>query len=150
MDRGTSDSVGLVASTEPGRGLAVRGGCPTNTDDDQCRPTGVRVLGARTTVDAPAAAELRREAKALLARSADPLVVDLTGVRAAEPAARGVIRELAYEAGDADIDLRVARDPGAPEVTRPLLGDETLFEIFPSVDAALRRRADAGTVVGWR
>lgn len=115
-----------------------------NADDDRSDPppTCARVLGARATLDATAAAELRREAKALLARSADPLVVDLTGVRAAEPAACGVLRELAYEAGDADVDFRVVRAAGASEVTQPLLDDETLFEIFPSVDAALRRRAD--------
>jgi anti-anti-sigma regulatory factor len=123
-----------------------------NTDDDRrdARGTGARVLGARAVLDAAAAAELRRETKALLARSADPLVVDLTGVRVAEAAARGVLRELAYEAGEADVDFRVVRDAGAPEVTRPLLDDEALFEIFPSVDAALRRRAEGRMVRAGR
>lgn len=131
------------------------------TDDDQCdprpsgegldpgperprtstpdSPPGARVLRAGATLDAAAAAELRREAMALLARSADPVVVDLTAVHAVEPAAAsGVLRELAYEAGEADVDLRVVRAPGAPEVTRAVLADESLFEIFPSLDAALR------------
>src|SRR4051812_34049408 len=95
-------------------------------------PNGARVIKAGATLDATAAAELRREARALLARSAHPLVVDLLAVRTAEPAAASaVLRELAYEAGDADVDLRVVRDPAAPEVTRALLDDETLFEIYP-------------------
>lgn len=106
---------------------------PTGADS----PGGARVLSAGATLDATAAAELRREARALLARSADPLVVDLTAVRVAEPAAASsALRDLAYEAGEADIDLRVVRDPGAPETARALL-DETLFEIYPSLDAAL-------------
>jgi hypothetical protein len=66
-------------------------------------------------------------------------VVDLTAVRLTGPAAAAVLRDLAYEAGDADVDLRVVRDPGAPEVTRAVLDDETLFEIYPTVDAALQR-----------
>jgi hypothetical protein len=105
----------------------------------------VRVLRARAVVHRAAAAELRREARALLARSADPLVVDLTAVRDVEPAAAsGVLRDLAYEAGDADVDLRVVLDPGAPAATRALLDDETLFEIYPTLDAALRRHRDGG------
>jgi anti-anti-sigma regulatory factor len=105
-------------------------------------PNGARVLRAGAALDATAAAELRREASALLARSVRPLVVDLTAVRAAEPAAAAVLRDLAYEAGEADVDLRVVRDPGAPEVTRVILDDETLFEIYPTLAAALRT-ADA-------
>jgi anti-anti-sigma regulatory factor len=101
------------------------------------------VLTAGATLDAPAAAALRREARALLARSAHPLVVDLTAVRTAEPAAAAALRDLAYEAGDADIDLRVVRDPAAPEVARVLLDDETLFETYPTLDAALEGAADA-------
>lgn len=102
------------------------------------------MLRAGATLDATAAAELRREAIALLARSVDPLVVDLTAVRDAEPAAASaVIRALAYEAGDADVDLRVVRDPAAPEVSRTLLGDETLFEIYPSLGVALEGAVDA-------
>jgi hypothetical protein len=86
---------------------------------------------------------LRREARALLARSADPLVVDLTDVRDIEPTTpSGVLRDLAYEAGDADVDLRVVLDPAASEATRALLDDESLFEIYPTLDAALRGRAD--------
>jgi anti-anti-sigma regulatory factor len=105
---------------------------------------GARVLRAGATLDATAAAELRREAIALLARSVDTLVVDLTAVRDAEPAAASaVIRDLAYEAGDADVDLRVVCDPAAPEPTRTLLGDETLFEIYPSLGAALDGAADS-------
>ncbi|NMO89344.1 STAS domain-containing protein [Actinomycetospora sp. TBRC 11914] len=108
----------------------------TSTPDS---PPGARLLRAGATLDSAAAAELRREARALLARSADPVVVDLTAVRAAEPAAASsVLRELAYEAGDADVDLRIVRAPGAPEVIRAVLDDESLFEIFPSLDAALR------------
>ena len=102
-------------------------------------PTGARVITAGATLDATAAAELRREARALLAHSVHPLVVDLTAVRLTGPAAAAVLRDLAYEAGDADVDLRVVRDPGAPEVTRAVLDDETLFEIYPTVDAALQR-----------
>jgi hypothetical protein len=94
----------------------------------------------RTVEDA--VAELRREARALLARSACPLVVDLTAVRTAEPAASAVLRDLAYDAGDADVDLRIVRDPAASEVARTLLGDETLFELYPSLDAALDGLAD--------
>ena len=107
-------------------------------------PTGIRVIKAGATLDPTAAAELRREARALVARSAHPLVVDLTAVRDAEPAAAyAVLRDLAYEAGDADIDLRVVRDPAAPEVTRAVLDDETLFELYPTLDAALQHPADA-------
>ncbi|NMO88322.1 STAS domain-containing protein [Actinomycetospora sp. TBRC 11914] len=109
------------------------------------RPAGVRVLRVGATLDAAAAAQLRREARGLLARSAEPLVVDLTAVRAVDrAAASGALRELAYEAGDADVDLRVVRDPGTAEVTGALLDDETLFELFPTLDAALRHPADAG------
>ena len=105
-------------------------------------PTGTPVITAGPTLDATAAAELRREARALLARSVHALVVDLTAVRLTDPAAAAVLRDLAYEAGDADVDLRVVRDPGAPEVTRAVLDDETLFELYPSLDAALRRPGD--------
>ncbi|HSK58824.1 MAG TPA: STAS domain-containing protein [Actinomycetospora sp.] len=107
-------------------------------------PSGVHVLRAGATLDAAAAAELRREVRALLARSADPLVVDLPAVHAADRAtAADVLRDLAYEAGDADVDLRVVRDPGAREAARALLGDESLFEIYPDLDAALDGAADA-------
>jgi len=88
------------------------------------------------------AAELRREARALLAHSVHPLVVDLTAVRLTGPAAAAVLRDLAYEAGVADVDLRVVRDPDAPEVARAVLDDEALFEIYPTLDAALQRPAD--------
>jgi anti-anti-sigma regulatory factor len=101
-------------------------------------PRGARVLTAGATLDAAAAAELRRGVRALLARSADPLVVDLTPVRAAERAtAADVLRDLAHEAGDADVDLRVVVDPGAGVAARALLGDETLFEVYPDLDSAL-------------
>lgn len=110
---------------------------------DSQSPGGARVLRARATIHAAAAAQLRREARALLARSADPVVVDLTDVRDIEPTTpSGLLRDLAYEAGDADVDLRVVLDPAAPEATRALLDDETLFEIYPTLDAALRDRAD--------
>ena len=105
-------------------------------------PTGTPVITAGASLDATATAELRREARALLARSVPALVVDLTAVRLTDPAAAAVLRDLAYEAGDADVDLRVVRDPGAPEMTRAALDDETLFELYPSLDAALRRPAD--------
>ena len=106
-------------------------------------PTGARVIRVGATLDTTAAAELRREVRALLARSADPLVVDLTAVRAAEPVASAVLRDLAYEAGIADVDLRVVRDPDAPEMARALLDDEALFEPYPTLDAALERPGDA-------
>ena len=105
-------------------------------------PTGARVITAGATLDATAATELRREARTLLARSAHPLVVDLTAVRLTEPVASAVLRELAYEAGDADVDLRVVVDPAAPEVTGAVIDDATLFEICSTLDAALRRPAD--------
>jgi anti-anti-sigma regulatory factor len=102
-----------------------------------------RVIRAGATLDAAAAAELRREAMALLARSVAPLVVDLSAVRTAEPAAAlAALRDLAYEAGDADVDLRLVDDPAAPEVIRAILVGETLFELYPSLDAALRGAAD--------
>lgn len=105
--------------------------------------TGTRVIRAGATLDAAAAAALRREASALLARSVRSLMVDLAAVRAAEPAAASaVLRDLAYEAGDADVDLRVVADPGAPELTRAVLDDETLFEVYPTLDAALQRAGD--------
>jgi anti-anti-sigma regulatory factor len=124
--------------------------CPAGDDPAPDRPrlsvtdspAGARVIRAGVTLDAAAAAELRREASALLARSVHPLVLDLTAVRAAGPAASAVLRDLAYEAGDANIDFRVVRDPEASEVARTVLDDETLFEIYPSLDAALRRPAD--------
>lgn len=101
-----------------------------------------RVLRTGPTLDAAAAATLRRETRALLARSTAPLVVDLTAVRDVEPAsASGVLRDLAYEAGEADVDLRVVRDPRAPAATRALLDDEALFELYPTLDAALGRGA---------
>ncbi|WP_018330232.1 STAS domain-containing protein [Actinomycetospora chiangmaiensis] len=100
---------------------------------------GVRLLRARPVVDAAAAAELRRECRGLLARSAAPVVVDLTAVRDVDPdAAAGVLCELAYEAGDADVDLRVVRGRRASAATRTLLDDETLFELYPTLTAALR------------
>lgn len=102
-----------------------------------------RVLRARPTVDMAAAAELRRESRALLARSSDPIVVDLRAVRTVEATAADVVREVAYEAGDADVDLRVVRAPRARAVTRALLDDEALYEIHPTLAAALRG-ADAG------
>jgi hypothetical protein len=101
-------------------------------------PSGAHVLRAGATLDAAAAAELRRDVRALLARSVHPLVVDLTAVRAAErDTAADVLRDLAYEAGDADVDLRVVRDARARDVCRALLGDETLFEIYPDLGTAL-------------
>jgi anti-anti-sigma regulatory factor len=111
-------------------------------------PNGTRVLTAGAALDARAAAELRREAMALLARSAHPLVVDLTAVRSTEAAAAVVFRELASEAGDADVDLRVVRDPGATGVARAVLGDESLFDVYPTLDAALRRRTDGAAPPG--
>lgn len=121
-----------------------------DTDDDQVDPptVGARVIRAGATLDATAVAELRREAWALLARSVHPLVVDLTAVRSAEPVAAALLRDLAYEAGDADVDLRIVRDPRAPGVTGTVLDDETLFEIYPSLDAALQRPTDAGRPAG--
>lgn len=111
------------------------------------RVESVRVLRVRAVVDAAAAAELRREARALLARSGAPIVVDLTGVRAVEPTHDFVVRDLAYEAGEADVELRVVRGPRPSETTRTLLGDEALFEIYPTLDAAVRGRApDRGRV----
>ncbi|MEJ2890524.1 STAS domain-containing protein [Actinomycetospora aeridis] len=114
------------------------------TDDDRPRsstttpPTGARLLSVGATLDAAVAAALRREMRALLARSADPIVVDLTAVRATDrTAASEALRDLASEAGEADVDLRVARDPAAREVNRALLGDERLFEVYPDLDAAL-------------
>jgi hypothetical protein len=107
-------------------------------------PDAARIIRAGASFDASAAAELRREARALLARSADPLVVDLTTIRVAEaPEASAALRELAYEAGDADVDLRVVLDPTAPGMVRALLDDEDLFEIYPSLDAALTGTIDA-------
>ena len=106
--------------------------------------TGARVIRAGTSLDATSAPEFRREARALLARSVHPVVIDLTAVRVAEPAASAVLRELAYEAGDADVDLRVVSDPDAPEIQRAVLDDETLFEIYPSLDAALQRAPQPG------
>ena len=101
------------------------------------------MIRAGATLDAGAAAELRREARALLARSVAPLVVDLSAVRAAEPAAASAaLRDVAYEAGDADVDLRLVGDPAEPEVMREILDGETLFEVYPSLDAALQRSAD--------
>ncbi|NYD37422.1 hypothetical protein [Actinomycetospora corticicola] len=101
------------------------------------------MIRARAVLDAAAAADLRRQTRALLARSGDPIVVDLTDVRDVEPAvAPGALRDLAYEAGDADVDLRVVRGPGAPSVSRALLVDGALFELYPTLDAALRRRSD--------
>ncbi|GLZ54058.1 STAS domain-containing protein [Actinomycetospora sp. NBRC 106378] len=103
----------------------------------------VRVLRARPTVDATAAAELRREARVLLARSTEPIVIDLTDVRDVEPThVFGVFRDLASEAGEADVDLRVVRGPRATRATRTLLGDEDLFEIYPTLVAALQGRDD--------
>jgi anti-anti-sigma regulatory factor len=148
----------LVPASTTGLGDGLRGGCSMEADDDQLdpapdppgtssrgSPAGARVLRPGATLDAAAAAQLRRDARVLLARSPEPLVIDLTTVRAVDrAAASGVLRELAYEAGDADVDLRVVRDPGAPAVTRALLDDETLFELFPTLDAALRHRADRG------
>ncbi|NMO89755.1 hypothetical protein [Actinomycetospora sp. TBRC 11914] len=99
--------------------------------------TGTRVITAGPVLHATAVAQLRRVAKALLAHSDDPLLIDLTAVRYAESAASVVLRDLAYEAGDANIDLRVVLDPAAHEVTRAVLDDETLFEIYPDLDAAL-------------
>ncbi|HEY2194722.1 MAG TPA: STAS domain-containing protein [Actinomycetospora sp.] len=123
-----------------GEGLDPGRGRPRLSITDS--PTGARVIRAGVTLDAPAAAELRREAWAMLARSGHPLVVDLTAVRTAEPAAAAVLRDLAYEAGHADVDLRVVRDPAAPEVTRALLDDQTLFEICPSLEEALDGATD--------
>lgn len=105
--------------------------------------TGTRVITAGPILHATAAAELRRVAKALLAHSDHPLLIDLTAVRDAESAASVVLRDLAYEAGEADVDLRVVLDPAAHEVTRAVLDDETLFEIYPNLDAALPHPANA-------
>jgi anti-anti-sigma regulatory factor len=118
-----------------GDGLSPGPGRPRMSID---HPTGARVIRVRATLDAAAAAELRHEAIALLARSVQPLVVDLTAVRAAGAAASTVLRELAYEAGDANVDLRIVRDPEAPEMSRAVLDDETLFEIYPTLAAALQ------------
>jgi hypothetical protein len=119
-----------------GDGLSRGPGRPSTSTD---HPTGARVIRVRAILDAAASAELRHEAVALLARSVEPLVVDLTAVRAAEAAAASaVLRDLAYEAGDANVDLRIVRDPEAPEVSRAVLDDETLFEIYPTLDAALQ------------
>jgi anti-anti-sigma regulatory factor len=108
-------------------------------------PTGARVIRVGTTLDATGAPELRREARALLARSVDPIVIDLTALRIVEPtAASAVLRDLAYEAGDADVDLRVVTDPEGPGVTRAVLGDRALFEVYPTLDAALQRAPQRG------
>ena len=100
-------------------------------------PTGARVIRVGTTLDATSAPELRRQARALLARSVHPHVIDLTAVRVVEPIAAAVLRDLAYEAGDADVDLRVVTDPDAPGVTRAVLANEALFEVYPTLGAAL-------------
>lgn len=104
---------------------------------------GARVIRVGATLDATTAAELRCVVNALLTRSTDPLVVDLAAVRAAEPIASAVLRGMAYEAGAADVDLRVVRDPGTPQVAGVVLADDTLFEVFPTLDAALQHPADA-------
>ncbi|GLZ55618.1 STAS domain-containing protein [Actinomycetospora sp. NBRC 106378] len=113
----------------------------THDDDliDPACPSAVgstRVLRARPVVDAAAAAEVRRESRALLARSTAPIVVDLTAVRHVEPGAAGVLRDVAREAGDADVDLRVVR-ACRRATTRALLDDEALYEIYPTLAAAL-------------
>jgi len=108
-------------------------------------PTGARVIRVGTTLDATGAPELRRQALALLARSVHPIVIDLTAVRVVEPTvASAVLRDLAYEAGDADVDLRVVTDPDAPGVTRAVLGNETLFEVYPTLGAALHGAPQPG------
>lgn len=118
----TTDDLGRRARGGGPSGASWPGRPMTSTTGT---PSGARVLTAGTTLDAAAAAELRREVRTLLARSADPLVVDLTAVRAAERAtAADVLRDLAHEAGDADVDLRVvhvtepARRPGPSSATR--------------------------------
>ena len=108
-------------------------------------PDGTRVIRVGASLDATAAAELRCVVNALLARSTDPLVVDLAPVRAAEPVASAVLREMAYQAGAADVDLRVVRDPDTPRVAGVVLADDTLFELFPTLEAALQRPADASS-----
>lgn len=70
-------------------------------------------------------------------------MVDLTALREAEPVGgSAVLRDLAHEAGAADVDLRVVLGPDPSEVARAVL-DEALFEIYPSVEAALEHLADA-------
>jgi len=112
-------------------------------------PTGIRVIGTGARLDATAAAELRHEAMALLARSVRPLVIDLSAVRAADPAAASAaLRDLAYEAGSANVDLRVVRDPRATEMARAVLDDETLFEVYPTLDQALHHPVRGGPPPG--
>ena len=101
-------------------------------------PTGARVVSVGVTLDAVGLAQLRREFRALLARSGNPLIVDLTAVRAVDSVrAPVVLRHLACDAGDADVDFRVVWDLVANERARPVLGDESPFDIYPTLDAAL-------------
>jgi len=64
---------------------------PAGADPARARVSGPASPGAfafltdQIVLDAAAAADLRRETRALLARSGDPIVVDLTDVRDVEP-----------------------------------------------------------------
>jgi anti-anti-sigma regulatory factor len=101
-------------------------------------PSGVRVIRVGAVFDAAAAAELRREISALLARSMSPLVLDLSVVCAVEEdAVSAVLRHVVHEAGDADVDLRVVRRPSVDEVTRAVSRQGSLLEVFPTLEAAL-------------
>jgi hypothetical protein len=103
--------------------------------------TGARVIRVGAMLDATVGPQLRREVRVLLARSPDPLVVDLTALREAEPVGgSAVLRDLAHEAGAADVDLRVVLGSDPSEVARAVL-DEALFEIYPTVEAALEHLA---------
>lgn len=100
-------------------------------------PTGARIVTVSGRLDAATAVGLRRLGRVLVARNVRRLVVDLTGSPEG-PAADGVaaLVDLAYESGDADIDLRIVSGAPASARTRTLAQQE-LFELYLTVEAAL-------------
>lgn len=101
------------------------------------RPVGVRVIAAPMgSLDAAAGKELRRLGRTLLAHSARLLVLDLTEVVRAHPSAVDAVVDLAYEAGDASVDLRVVCDVMST-VLRQDPSLEQLLDLYPTLDTAL-------------
>lgn len=101
-------------------------------------PGQVHVVTVGAALDRSCARELRRLARALLARSCRVLVVDLSPVRTADAAAtRAALGDLAHEAADAAVELRLVHGLTPCRVVRGLL-DDAAFETYLVLEHALR------------
>lgn len=101
-------------------------------------PGRARVLTVAGKLDPACARALHFAVRALLVRSSGPLVVDLSGVRSANPlACWAALHALATEASVAGVDLRLVSGLSPAAGVRDLL-ESDLFRAYLTLEQALR------------